>query len=71
MPIKNILILVKSPTVGLDNTTIIAEAEYFINFSDHVNKFCLSLHYNGNNSFLLINGVKIYQFKGKDSELNA
>ena len=44
MPIKNILILVKGPTVGLDNTTIIAEAEYFINFSDHVNKFCLSLH---------------------------
>ena len=32
-------------------------------------KFCLSLDYNGNNSYLFVNGAKIYQFKTKDSEL--
>ena len=31
--------------------------------------FCLSLHYNGSNSFLYVNCVKIYQFKVKDSEI--
>ena len=31
--------------------------------------FCLSLHYNGSNSFLFVNSTKINQFKGKDSEI--
>ena len=30
-------------------------------------KFCLSLHYNGANSYLFVNGVEIYKFKAKDS----
>ena len=34
-------------------------------------KFCLSLHYNGANSYLFINGVEIYKFKAKDSEIVA
>ena len=29
----------------------------------------LSLHYNGGNSFLFVNAVKMYQFKEKDSEI--
>ena len=32
--------------------------------------FVLSLHYNGSGSYLFVNGVKIYQFKAKDSQLN-
>ena len=47
------------------------EAEHCINFSEEGNKFCLSLHYNGRYSYLFVNGVKIYQFKTKDSDLNA
>ena len=27
------------------------------------------MHYNGSNSFLYVNGVKIYQFKSKNSEI--
>ena len=34
-------------------------------------KFCLSLHYNGANSYLFINGTGIYKFKAKDSEIKA
>ena len=34
-------------------------------------KFCLSLHYNGANSYLFVNGTKIYKFKAKDSEIVA
>ena len=31
----------------------------------------LSLHYNGVNSYIFVNGVEIYKFKAKDSEINA
>ena len=32
-------------------------------------KFCLSLHYNGANSYLFVNGTEICKFKVKDSEI--
>ena len=32
---------------------------------------CICLHYNGLNSYLLVNGVEIYKFKAKDSEINV
>ena len=34
-------------------------------------KFCLRLHYNGANSYLLVNGTEIYKFKAKDCEIVA
>ena len=34
-------------------------------------KFCLSLHYNRENSCLLVNGTEICKFKAKDSEIVA
>ena len=34
-------------------------------------KFCLSLQYNGANSYFFVNGTKIYKFKAKDSEIAA
>ena len=64
------MILGKGPTDRLDDTTT-AAAKYSINFTEQQNKFCLSLHSNESNSFLFVNGVKIYQFKSKDSEINA
>ena len=44
---------------------------YSINFSVTKNKFCLSLHYNGANSYLFVYGTEIYKFKAKDSEIVA
>ena len=66
---ENILILGKQQTKGIDNTSLTAEAEYFFNFSRSEKIFCLSLHYNGSNSFLFVNGTKIHQFKAKDSDM--
>ena len=43
---KDILILGKNLTQGLDDITLIAEKEYAIKFSDQDKKFCLHLHYN-------------------------
>ena len=69
--INNILVLGKDFTQGLNNTTIYAEKLYSINFAETNNKFCLSLHYNGANSYLFVNGTEIYRFKAKDSEIVA
>ena len=44
---------------------------YSINFKVTKKKFCLSLHYNGANSYLFVNGTKIIKFKTKDSEIVA
>ena len=44
---------------------------YLINFTIKKKKFCLSLHYNGANSYLFVNGKEIVEFKAKDSEIVA
>ena len=63
---KDILILGKGPAQGLNDTTLTAKA---INFTQPRKRFILSLHYNGNNSFLFVNATNVYQFKAKDSEI--
>ena len=42
-----------------------------INFTVRKKKFCLSLHYNGANIYLFVNGTEIYKSKAKDSEIVA
>ena len=66
---KCILILGEGPTQGLDDTTLTAEAKYTINFAQSGNRFVLSLHYNGSNSFLFVNATKVHQFKAKNYEI--
>ena len=44
---------------------------YSVNFTVTKKKFCLSIHYNGANSYLFVNGTEIYKFKAKDSEIVA
>ena len=44
---------------------------YSINFTVTNTKICLSLHYNGANIYLFVNGAEIWKFKAKDSEIVA
>ena len=44
---------------------------YSINFTVTKKNFCLSLHCNGANSYLFVNGAEIYRFKAKDSQIVA
>ena len=67
---KNILVLGRGPTQGLE-ITLTAEKMYSINFTVTRKKFCLSLHYNGENSYLFVNGTEIIKFKPKDSAIVA
>ena len=66
---KDILILGKQQTKGLDNTSLRPEADNSIIFSRSERKFSLSLYYNGSKSFLFVNVTKIHHFKTKDSEI--
>ena len=66
---KDILIFGKGPTQGLGEHSLTAEKMYSVNFTDNGEKYCLSLHYNGANSYLFVNGTEIYKFKAKDSEI--
>ena len=65
---KNILVFGIGPTQGLE-LTLTAEKMYSINFTVTNKIICLSLHYNGANSYLFVNGTQIYKFKAKDSEI--
>ena len=64
------MILGKELTQRLEHT-VTAEKMHSINFTVTKKKFCLSLHYNGENSYLFVNGTEIYKFKAKDSEIVA
>ena len=56
-------------TQGINDTTIYAEKNFFRNFRDFGKKFVLSLHYNGDNSYLFVNGRQELKFKAKTDQL--
>ena len=64
------LILGKAPIQELEHAQS-AEKMYSIKFTEHNKKFCSSLHYNGANCYLFVNGKEIHKFKAKDSEIIA
>ena len=68
---KDILIINKDPTQELDDNALTAGKEYAISFTEQHKIFWFSLHYNGINSYLFINGVEIYKLKAKYCEVNA
>ena len=64
---QNILILGHGLTQKVNNTTIYAEKIYSPNFSAENKIFCLSLHYHGDDSYLVVNGKEVTKFKAKKS----
>ena len=54
---------------GINDTTIYAEKNFYRNFTDFDKKFMLSLHYNGNDSYLFVNGKQDIKFKTKTDQL--
>ena len=56
-------------TQGINDTTIYVEKNYFRNFTDPGKKFVLSLNYNGDNSYLFVNGRQELKFKAKTDQL--
>ena len=42
---------------------------YSVNFSATKKRFSLSLHYNGDNSYVFVTGTEIIKFEAKDSDI--
>ena len=61
---KDILIIVKGPTQGLEHA-LTAEKMHSINFTVTRKKFCLSLQYNGANNYFLLMVQKLLSLKKK------
>ena len=69
---QNILILGQGLTQKVNNTTIYPEKIYSPNFSAQNKIFCLSLHYNGDDSYLFVNGkAKKYEIKASQLTLGS
>ena len=54
---------------GINHTTLYAEKVYSQNFTQPSKKFVLSLHYNGDDSYLFVNGKQELKFKSKTEHL--
>ena len=54
---------------GINDTTLYAEKIYSQNFTAANKKFVLSLHYNGDDSYLFVNGKRELKFKAKDDQI--
>ena len=56
-------------TQGINDTMIYAEKNFCRNFTDFGKKFMLSLHYDGDDSYLFVNGREELKFKAKTDQL--
>ena len=67
---QNIYVLGKNFIQGVNNATIYAEKIYKTNFKEQSKKFVLSSHYNGDNSYLFVNGSQELKFKSSVNYLD-
>ena len=66
---NNIYVMGSSLTQGIHDTTLYAEKNFYRNFTDLGKNFMLSLHYNGDDSYLFVNGRQELKLKCKTDQL--
>ena len=66
---NNIYVMGKDYIQKINDTTIYAEKTFYRNFTDPGKNFILSLHYNGDNSYLFVNGREELKFKTKTDQM--
>ena len=66
---NNIFIMADGFVQGINDTTLYAEKIYSQNFTAVNKKFVLSLHYNGDDPYLFVNGKQELKFKAKDDQI--
>ena len=64
------LILSEGDTFGINGSISSPEKKFGINISKANTRFCLSLHYNVGNSYLLVNGKELFKFKADTRNVN-
>ena len=66
---NHIYVMGNGLTQGIHDTTLYVEKNYWRNVTDPGKKFVLSLHYNGDDSYLFVNGRQELKFKTKTDQL--
>ena len=66
---NNIFIMGDEFVHSINDTTFYAEKLYSQNFTGANKKFVLSLHYNGDDSYLFVNGKRELKFKAKNDQI--
>ena len=66
---NNIYVMGDGLTQGIHDTALYVEKNCYRNFTDPGKKFMLSLHYNGDDSYLFVNGRQELKFKCKTDHL--
>ena len=66
---NNIYVMGDLLVQGINDTTLYAEKIYSQNFTQPSKKFILSLHYNGDDSYLFVKGKQELKFKTKTKSL--
>ena len=66
---NSIYVMGKDYVQKINDTTIYAEKLFYRNFTDPGHKFILSLHYNGDNSYLFVNRREELKFKTKTNQI--
>ena len=66
---QNILVLGHGFIQKINNTTIYTKRSFSTNFSIENKVLCLSLHDNGDKSYLFVNDKEVVKFKSKSSEI--
>ena len=66
---NNIYVMGTGLTQGIHDTAMFAEKNFYRNFTDFAKKFMLSLHYNGDDSYLFVKGRQELKFKAKTDQL--
>ena len=60
----------EGPNFGINGSFGPSEKKISINFSKANTKFCLSLHYDDNNTYLLVNQKENFKFKANNKNAN-
>ena len=68
---NNFLMSGKGSIFGINGSFGSPERKFSINFSKANTKFCLSLHYNAENSYLFVNGKEVFKFKADNENVNS
>ena len=66
---NNIYVTGEALVQGINDTTIYTGKNFYRNFTDPGKKFVLSSHYNGDNSYLFVNGRQELKFKAKNNQI--
>ena len=66
---NNIYVMGDGIVQGINDTALYVEKTYSQNFTQSSKKFVLSLHYNGDDSYLFLNGIQELKFKCKTTHL--